>query len=151
MVLRQVAFWRIVDDVGKRHVERLAAERNWIGLLRLGDHPLEERRIHRGRLFADEPRQRRAFGSVALARRAQATEQMHLEAGGLRQLIGRQFCAALIEVVGNARRAYRRCPSPHLIISISQKMIECLDPNEAEARILHVSHDVERHAQGTSK
>ena len=82
MVLRQVAFWRIVDDVGKRHVERLAAERNRIGLLRLRDHPFEECRIHCGRLLADEPRQRRAFGAVTLAGRAQAAEQMHLEAGG---------------------------------------------------------------------
>ena len=49
------------------------------------------------------------------------------------------------------QRAYRRRPSPHLIISISKKMIERLDPDEAEARILHVGHDVERHGQGTRK
>jgi hypothetical protein len=44
------------------------------------------------------------------------------------------------------QRAYRGCLS-HLIISISEKMIEPLDPNEAEARILHVGHDVERHGR----
>jgi hypothetical protein len=41
--------------------------------------PVEELRLDGGRLLADDARERRALGSVSLARRAQAAEQMHLQ------------------------------------------------------------------------
>ena len=105
--MREVALGRVVDDVGERQIERLVAELHRIGLLRLGDHLVEEQRIHGGRLLAHQARERGALGAVALAGGAQAAEQMHLEAGGLRQLVGRQLRAALVEVVGDAHRPDR--------------------------------------------
>src|SRR5258708_30389835 len=43
-----------------------------------------------------------------------------------------------------AVRPARRHSSLHLLVSVRQEMVECLDPNEAKARILHVGDDVER-------
>ena len=89
-----------------------------VGLLRLGDHLVEEQRIHGGRLLAHQACERGALGAMPLAGGAQAAEQMHLEAGGLRQLVGRQLRAALVEVVGDAHRPDRvraRGAGAHLV------------------------------------
>ena len=39
----------------------------------------------------------------------------------------------------------------HLLVSISQEMIEIFYPNKAEARILHVGDDVEGNGEGPCK
>ena len=35
-------------------------------------------------------------------------------------------------------------PSMHLIKRVGEEVIESLDPDKTEARVLHISHDVER-------
>ena len=85
----------------------LLAELHREGLIRVRRQAVEERRLDRRRLLADDAGERGALGAVALAGGAQAAEQVHLEAGGLRELVGRQLRAALIEVVGDAHRADR--------------------------------------------
>ena len=87
--MRELSLGRVVNDVGQREIERLVAELKRIRFVRLLFHCVEEQRIHRGRFLADESRQRGAFGAVALARGAQAAEQMHLEPGRLGELISR--------------------------------------------------------------
>ena len=119
----KVALGRVVDDVGKRQVERLVAELDRIGLLGLVAHLVEEQRIDRGRLLAQQPGKRRTLGAVALAGRAEAAEQVHLQPGGLGELVGRQLGAALVEVVGDAHRPDRvraRGPRADLVELVGQ-------------------------------
>ena len=85
---------------------------------------VEELRFDRRRLLADDARQRRALGAVALARGAQAAEQVHLQAGGFGELVGRQLGAALIEVVGDAHRPDRvraRRPGSDLVELVERR------------------------------
>ena len=103
----KLALGRVIDHVGKRQVERLAAQGHRIGLLGLGDHLVEEQRVDRGRLLAEQSGKRRALRAVSLAGCAQAAEQVHLQPGGLGQLVGRQLGAALVEVVSDAHRPDR--------------------------------------------
>ena len=42
-------------------------------------------------------------------------------------------------------------PRLHLLVSIDEKVIEILDANQAEPRILHVRNGVERNRQGGGK
>ena len=76
----------------------------WSGLSR---RLVEERRIDGRRLLADDAGERGALGAVALAGRAEAAEQVHLQRGRLGELVGRQLGAALVEVVGDPHRADR--------------------------------------------
>ena len=134
--MREVALGRVVDDVGQRQIERLVAELQRIRLFRLLLHLVEEQRINRGRFLADQPRQRGAFGAVALAGGAQAAEEVNLEAGRLGQLVGRQLRATLIKVVGDAHRPDRvraRGAGTHLV--------ELLD--HGHHRALGPFHDVQ--------
>jgi hypothetical protein len=38
-----------------------------------------------------------------------------------------------------------------LIVGVREKMVETIDPNEAETRIFHIGHDVGRNSQGSRK
>ena len=83
--MREVALRRVVDDVLERSVERLAAELHLESLIGIRRQAVEERRLDRRRLLADDAGERGALGAVALAGRAQAAEQVHLERGRLRR------------------------------------------------------------------
>ena len=103
--VREVALRRVVDDVGERQVERLAPQLHRVGLIRLGDHLVEEARIHGRRFLAHEACERCTLGAVALAGGTEAAEEVDLEAGGLGQLVRGQLLTALVEIVGDAHRS----------------------------------------------
>jgi hypothetical protein len=50
-----------------------------------------------------------------------------------------------------SRAVPRHLPLSHLIVGVRGEMVEALNPNEAETRIFHISHDVERDGQGSGK
>ena len=88
--------------------------KDWSGLSR---EVVEEERIDRRGLLADDAGEGCALGPVAEPRRTQAAVQVHLHARGLRQLIGGQFRAPLVEVVRDAHgtdRVGTRRPGPTL-------------------------------------
>ena len=117
--MREVALRRVVDDVLQRHVERLVAELHREGLIRL------RRRGCRGTPGST------VAGSLPMTPASAARSvpwplpvalrlpnRCTLSAGHLRELIGRQLGAALVEVVGDAHRADRvraRRPGPDLV------------------------------------
>jgi len=68
--MREVALWRVVDDVLQRRVERGGAELHRKGLVLVGLEIIEERRIDRGRFLADDARERGSFCAVAHAGRS---------------------------------------------------------------------------------
>ena len=104
--------------------KRLVAELHGEALVRIRDEAVEERRLDGRRLLADHAGERGALGAVALARGAQAAEQVHLDPRRLGELILRQLRAALIEVVGDAHRADRvraRRPGSDLVELVERR------------------------------
>ena len=119
----KLALGRVIDDVSKRQVERLATQGHRIGLLGLGDHLVEEQWVDRGGFHAKQPGKRRALRAVSLAGRTEAAEQVHLQPGGLGQLVGRQLGTALVEIIGDAHRPDRvraRRARSHLVELVGQ-------------------------------
>ena len=57
----------------------------------------------------------------------------------------------VINLSGDKAAVHWQPPLPHLIIGVREEMIETLDPDEAETRIFHIGHDVERNGQGSCK
>ena len=85
----------------------LAAELHREHLVRLVAQAVQKQRVDRCRFLSDQPGERGSFRAVSLARRAEASEQVHLKLGRRGQFVGRQLGGALVEVVGNAHRPNR--------------------------------------------
>ncbi len=102
--MREIALGLVIDDVLERDIEALVAELHREALVGIVPKAVQEERIHRSRLLADNAGQSRAFGPVTLTRGAEAAVKVDLHAGGLGKLVRRQFGAALVEVVGDAHR-----------------------------------------------
>ena len=103
----EVALGGIVDDVLEAHIDGLGAELHREHLVRLVSQAVEEFRVDRCRFFPDQPCERGSFRAVSLARRAEASEQVHLKLRRLGEFVGRQFGGLLVEVVGDAHRTDR--------------------------------------------
>jgi hypothetical protein len=68
-----------------------------------------------------------------------------------RRLGARAWCACRDRRQASRVRLRSCRPLPHLIVSVRKEMIEILDPNEAQTRIFHIGHDVERYGQSSCK
>ena len=90
--------------VRERSVELRSAQRDGERLIGLGSQLVEEGRVDRRRLLADDAGEGGALGAVTLPCRAEAAVEVHPERGGLGELFRRQLGAALVEVVGDPHR-----------------------------------------------
>ena len=109
---------RVVDDVLEAHIDRLVAELHREHLVRLVSQAVQELRVDRRRFLPDQPGERGSFRAVSLARRAEASEQVHLKLRRLGEFVGRQLGGSLVEIVGDAHRTNRvraGRPRAHLV------------------------------------
>ena len=142
--VRKIPLGLVVDDVLQREVEGVVPQLHGKALIRMGHEAVQEFGLDGCRLLADHARQRCSLGAVPDAGCAQAAVEMDLEPGGLRELIGRQSGAALIEVIGDAHRTNRvgaRRARSHLVELV----------HDGHHGTLGLLHDVEVRRQGWSR
>jgi hypothetical protein len=122
--MREVPLRLVVDDVLQRNRERFVTKLHLKCLVGIGREAVEEFRFDRRRLLADDAGQGGALGAVTFAGRAEAAEEMHFDASGFRELIRRQLCAALVEVIGDAHRpdgVGARWARPHFVELVERR------------------------------
>src|SRR5690348_2515702 len=95
----EIALRSIKNNVFERDIHGFRPELYRERLIRLIAHVIEKGGIDGGWLFSNQSCERRSLRAMTLACRAEAVEQVNLERRGFRQLVRRQFRAALVEIV----------------------------------------------------
>src|SRR5204862_20496 len=107
VLVMEVTFRSVVDDVLERDRDFFFAELNFERLVRLVAQAVKKQWVDSGWFHTDQTCQSSSFRAVSLPCGTETAEQVDSKRGCLRELVCRQFRAALVEIVGNAHRADR--------------------------------------------
>src|SRR5215217_4487095 len=105
VLVMEVAFRSVVDDVLECDRDLFSAELNFERLVRLVAQAVKKQGVDSGWFHTDQTCQRSSFRAVALACGTETAEQIDSKRGCLREFVCRQLRAALVEIIGNTHRA----------------------------------------------
>src|ERR1700752_76524 len=123
VLVMELAFRSVVDDVLERNSDLFFAELNFERLIRFVAQTVKKQRVDSGWFHSNQTCQSSSFRAVTLACGTQTSEQVESKGGCLREFVCRQLRTALVEIIGNTHRANRvraRGAGPHFVELVSR-------------------------------